>query len=84
MQDKIRELTLMLLYLTSWKERGLDEQCPRSWKGYNFDILNELTDSDLIVGSYKSKSVYLTEDGVAEAKKLLVSYGITEGTEESS
>lgn len=84
MQDKIKELTLMLLYLTSWKERGPAEQCPRSWKGYDFDILNALTDSDLIVGSYKSKSVYLTEDGVAEAKKLLASYGITEETEKST
>lgn len=78
MQDKIKELTLMLLYLTSWKERGLNEQCPRSWKGYDFEVLNELSDSDLIIDGRKSKSVYLTEDGVAEAKKLLASYGMEE------
>lgn len=83
MQDKIKELTLMLLYLTSWKERGLDEQCPRSWKGYDFDILNELSDSDFIVDGRKSKSVYLTKDGVAEAQKLLAHYGIAEKQEES-
>lgn len=83
MKDKIKELTLMLLYLTSWKERGSAEQCPRSWKGYDFDVLNELSDSDLITGSHKSKSVYLTEDGVAEAKKLLASYGIAERAEEA-
>lgn len=83
MQDKIKELTLMLLYLTSWKERGLDEQCPRSWKSYDFDILNELSDSDFIVDGRKSKSVCLTEDGVAEAQKLLAHYGIAEEPEES-
>lgn len=83
MQDEIRELTLMLLYLTSWRERGLDEKSPRSWKGYDFDILNSLTDSDLIEGSHKSKSVYLTPEGVTEAKRLLLSYGITAETEEA-
>lgn len=83
MQDRIKELTLMLLYLTSWKERGAQEQCPRSWKGYDFDILNALADSDFIIDGRRAKSVYLTEDGVSEAKRLLAVYGIAEGKGEA-
>lgn len=48
----------------------------RSWKGYSFDVLNEFMDKDYIRGSYKAKSVYLTEAGIEEAKRLLEKYGI--------
>ena len=71
MEKKIKELTLQLLYLTSWQEDDLPEDMRRSWKGYPFDILNELTDQDLIRGSYKAKSVYLTKAGIEEARRLL-------------
>src|SRR5699024_12436381 len=63
-EEKIKELTLQLLYLTSWKEDDLPVEMRRSWKGYPFDVLNEFTDKDYIRGSYKSKSVYLTEAGI--------------------
>ncbi|WP_394234908.1 DUF6429 family protein [Niallia oryzisoli] len=43
----------------------------RSWKGYPFEVLDELTDADLIRGSNRSKSVYLTESGIKEAEALL-------------
>ncbi len=74
MEEKIKELTLLLLYLTSWKEGGLPQEMSRSWKGYPFDILNELTDEDLIRGSIRSKSVYLTRDGIKEAEELMKKY----------
>ncbi|HCX51831.1 MAG TPA: transposase [Bacillus sp. (in: Bacteria)] len=74
MEEKIKELTLLLLYLTSWKEHDFPDELRRSWKGYPFDVLNELTDEDLIRGGIRSKSVYLTETGVNEAKKLLKKY----------
>ena len=45
-----------------------------SWKGYDFDVLNELRDEGLISGSYNAKSVYLTEKGVKKAKKLEEKY----------
>lgn len=48
----------------------------RSWKGYPFDVLNELTDEDFIRGSIKSKSVYLTESGIKKAKVLAEKYQI--------
>jgi hypothetical protein len=74
MEEKIKELTLLLLYLTSWKENELPGEMRRSWKGYPFEVLNELTDKDLIRGNIKSKSVYLTEDGIKEAQVLLRKY----------
>lgn len=74
MEEKIKELTLLLLYLTSWKENDLPEEMRRSWKGYPFEVLNEFTKKDLIRGSLRSKSVYLTENGIKEAKVLLRKY----------
>ena len=71
----IKELTLMLLYLTSWTEKApYDYQ--RSWKGYDFDILNELADDELISDSKRAKSVVIYEDGVIRAKELLIKYGL--------
>lgn len=40
MEDKIKELTL-LLYLTSWEDEETHDKLRRSWKGYPFHILNE-------------------------------------------
>ncbi len=75
MEEKIKDLTLLLLYLTSWKEDDdLFGEMRRSWKGYPFEVLNELTDGDLIQGSKRSKSVYLTESGIKEAKALMNKY----------
>lgn len=76
MKNTIKELTLMLMYLTSWKEKVLGMEYLRTWKGYDFDILNELTDEDLISGSYRAKSAYITEKGEKFAKELFKKYGI--------
>lgn len=65
-QEQISKLTLLLLYLTSWQE----EQVQRSWKGYDFDVLNRLEEEGLIAQSKTAKSVYLTEEGIKTAKKL--------------
>ena len=60
-QEQISKLTLLLLYLTSWQEKeyGVTEQ--RSWKGYDFDVLNELEEDGLITQSTTAKSIYFTE-----------------------
>lgn len=70
MEEQIRELTLILLYLTSWEDKDLPMEMRRSRKGYPFEVLNELTAADLLRGSVRSKSVYLTEEGVKEASKI--------------
>ena len=67
---QIEELTLLLLWLTSWQEGSSNEALYRAWRGYDFDILDALRKKELITGSYRAKSVYLTEKGVREAKKL--------------
>ena len=74
MENKIKELTLLLLHLTSWKKTDDFDEMPRSWKGYQFGVLNELTDEDLIRGNKRTKSVYLTEAGVKEAEALVGKY----------
>jgi hypothetical protein len=68
----------MLLYLTSWEENEFGVTYNRSWKGYNFDILNKLSEEDFITDSKKSKSVGITDEGIARTKELLNKYGIKE------
>ena len=65
-QEQISKLTLLLLYLTSWKEKEVQ----RSWKGYDFDVLNKLEETGLITQSKTAKSVYFTEKGIEAAKEL--------------
>ena len=78
MKDQIDELTLLLLYLTSFKEDyGLGE-AQRSWKGYPFESLNELSENDFIRDSKRSKSVYLTDRGIEQAIELMKKYNIKE------
>lgn len=62
--EKIKELTLMLLYLTSWEEKEMDYKYRRSWKGYDFDVLNELSAEDLIIDGKRSKSVGISDEGI--------------------
>lgn len=80
LKEKVKELTLMLLHLTSWEEKEFGMQYHRSWKGYDFDILNEIADEDLIRGGHRSKSVIMTDAGIKRAKELLEQYGIYEET----
>lgn len=78
MKSTIEELTLLLMYLTSWKEGKKPDDCTKSWKGYDFDVINELIDKEFINGNYRSKSVYFTEDGINKAKELMKKYIIEE------
>jgi hypothetical protein len=63
------------LYLTAW-----DEEVPllgvhkRSMKDYSFAVLSQLEEDGLIVGSNKSRSVFLTDEGEAKAQKLMRKY----------
>ena len=86
---QIRELTLMLMYLTSWEERdtpglravkkkelGKDPLVRRCWKGYDFHLLNQLAEEGLIDDSGRTQPVQMTCEGESEAQKLLDQYGI--------
>jgi hypothetical protein len=72
--DAVRELTLMLAFLTSWHERN--EAMPRAWKSYDFDALDSLVEQDLIEHSRTAKSLYITPEGETRARELLAKYGI--------
>ena len=86
---RIRELTLMLMYLTSWeehdtpglravkkKELGQYPLVRRCWKGYDFRLLSELAKEGLIYDSGRAQPAQITPEGEAEARKLLEQYGI--------
>lgn len=77
----ISDLTLALLYLTSWNEGTAECPSRRSWKGYDFDILDELGEHGFTAGSKRSKSVWLSEEGIARAQEILA--GLKNGTLES-
>ena len=77
MEEQIKELTLLLLYLTSWTEKEPYGEYQRAWKGYDFDILDNLENEKLIgSGSYKSKSLYITDKGIKKARELMKKYNI--------
>ena len=86
--NTIRDLTLMLMYLSSWEESlvpGIRKKPDRAgiypkaricWKGYDFDILNELTDEGLVNAGGRSKSASFNVEGEAKALELLKKYGM--------
>ncbi len=80
-EEAMKELTLMLLYLSRFAqgEKFSEATDFYAWKGYNFDILNELDDADYIRQGRRpsrSKSVYITKSGMEQARALLSRYGI--------
>lgn len=83
-QQAMKELTMALIYLSRFCENNNfeDEKDYFAWKGYNFDILNELDKSDYIRQGNRpsrTKSVYITADGINYAKEILAKYGIEDG-----
>lgn len=81
-EQAVKELTLLLMYLTRFKEEGRESMGlnqDRAWKGYDFDTINELDDEDLIwQGSRRSKSVTITEEGLKRAREWLIRYQIAD------
>lgn len=78
MEKAIKELTLLLIYLTLWQEEAGSVKIQRSWKGYPFEILDELKEEGYITGRKTAKSVYLTEEGISNAKEIMKKYSIKE------
>lgn len=86
-EKAMRELTMMLIYLSRFtkEDRFADDKDFYAWKGYNFDVLNELSDDDYIRQGERpsrSKSVYITDGGIEKAKELLNKYGIEDWEQE--
>ena len=76
----VRELTLALMYLSRFRPRGGKGRNEpwQAWKGYDFDVLNDLDARDLIRGSVRAKSAYLPKAGMAAARRILAKYGIAD------
>ena len=77
-REAVEELTMILMYLTRFKNNSkFSGDLDLSWKGYHFDVINELEEKDVIrQGSHRSKRVVITEEGLAFAKELLKKYNI--------
>lgn len=82
MDKNIEELTLLLMYLTSWEENGyvkdkdnkiVESKVKTCWKGYLFEVINKLIDEGYLYFS-KGKSVSLTPKGEEYAKELIGKY----------
>jgi Domain of unknown function (DUF6429) len=73
--DKVDEMTLALMYLTTFKDRhGL-----RTWKSHDWDVLNRLHERGYIDDPVsKAKSVMLTEEGAERSKRLFEKHFMTE------
>ena len=95
LHERIKELTLLLMYLTSWEENpyagthGLSAKikrqmtpeqlaatCRACWKGYDFDILNELTDEGFVEAGGSRKTAYFNLEGEQRALELMKRYRI--------
>lgn len=79
-EKAMREMTLLLMYLSRFNHKDrFAETENMAWKGYDFDVLNQLADDDLIrqeVYPSKTKLVWITPDGLEYAKELLDKYNI--------
>lgn len=77
-EKAVKELTMLLIYLTRFNERGrFESDMDMAWKGYDFDIINKLDEEDYIrQGSRRSKSVAITTEGIKLSRELLAKYNI--------
>jgi len=79
-EKAMKELTMILMYLSRFNENNrFESSMDMAWKGYDFDIINELDEEDYIrQGSHRSKSVAITEEGMKLAQNLMNKYNITD------
>ena len=70
-EEKLDEVVLALLYLTSFTEHGIT----RAWKGHDWNVLNRLHEKGLISDpKSKNKSVVLSEEAAKESAELFWKY----------
>jgi hypothetical protein len=77
MEEKIKDLSLLLMFLTGWEEdsrQNPGEKAFCSWKGYSFKTMDKLADEKLIIQFKDKKLAILTESGKQLAEKLKAQY----------
>ena len=70
-KDKVDDMVLALLWLTTFEQKQFGEMVRRAWKGHDWEALNRLHEKGFIgdpVG--KAKSVSVTEDGAERSTEL--------------
>ncbi len=73
MEQKIKDLNLLLMFLSGWEEDSRaepGEKVFRSWKGYLFEALNELEEEKMIRQFKNTKSLVILPEGVKRAQAL--------------
>jgi hypothetical protein len=74
-KDKVDDMVLALLWLTTFEEKQFGEKIRRPWKGHDWEALNRLHENGFIgnpVG--KAKSVFVTEPGAKRSEELFRQY----------
>ena len=68
-KDKVDEMTMALLDLVMWQERG--DEFGRAWKGFDWDTMDRLHEKGWICDPKgKAKSVGVTPEGLEKAREL--------------
>ena len=66
-EDKVDDVVLGVLHLTSWEEQGF----VRAWKGHDWDLLDRLHAKGFIHDpKNKNKSLVLSEEGARRSAEL--------------
>ena len=77
MEQHITELTMLLIYLTGWEEdkrNAPGKKVFRAWKGYKYEIMDDLQSQGLIRQIPGGKSLTLTDEGKQKALELKEKY----------
>ena len=72
-KEIIKDLTLLLIGLTGWEEEKRNQpgvKVTRAWKGYKWDILDELELAKYIFQIPGGKSLFLTDEGKKRVEQL--------------
>ena len=73
MKQQIEELTLLLLYLTSWEEEmGSNLASRQAWKNHRFEVLDALEEAGYL--SQSRKMIFLSPKGADQAELLMEEY----------
>jgi hypothetical protein len=70
-EDKVDDMVLALLWLTTFGEKQLGQIVLRVWKGHDWKALNRLHEKGFI-GNFvgKAKSVFVTQEGAKRSEEL--------------
>ena len=69
--DLLHDLTLAMLYLTAWDERGPGGPVRRAWKSYDWGVIDRLDSEGLISTSHRAKSAYLSDEACRRAEEIV-------------